>query len=58
MYFDKLNDVVNEYNNKYRGTIKGKLVDVKNTTYIDSNKKINDKEPKFKVGNHARISKH
>ena len=35
-----------------------KLVDVKNSTYIDSNKKVNDKDPIFKVGYHVRISKH
>ena len=35
-----------------------KQVDVKNNTYIDSNKKVNDKDPKFKAGDHVRISKH
>ena len=35
-----------------------KLVDVKNDTYIDSNKEVNDKDPKFKVGDHVRISKY
>ena len=34
------------------------LNDVKDNTYIDSNKKINDKELKFKVGDHVRISKY
>ena len=27
-----------------------KLVDVKSNTYIDSSKEINDKDPKFKIG--------
>ena len=31
-------------------------VDVKNNTYIDSSKNVNDKDPKFKVGDHVRIS--
>ena len=26
--------------------------------YIDSSKNVNDKDPKFKVGNHVRISKY
>ena len=38
--------------------IKMKLVDVKNNTYIDSNKDVHDKDPKFKVGDHIRISKY
>ena len=34
-----------------------KAVDVKNNTYIDSIKNINDKDCTFKVGDHVRISK-
>ena len=34
-----------------------KPVDVKDDTYIDFKKKINDKDPKLKVGDHVRISK-
>ena len=33
-------------------------VDVKDNTYIDSSKEVNDKDPKFKAGNHLRISKY
>ena len=36
MCIDKLDDIVNEYNNAYHRTIKMKLVDVKDNTYIDS----------------------
>ena len=54
---DKLNNVVNECNNTYHRTIKMKPVDVKNNINIDSNKDINDKDPKFKVGDHVRLSK-
>ena len=39
VYIDKLDDMVNEYNNTYHRTIKMKPVDVKDNTYIDSNKK-------------------
>ena len=55
---NKLNDIVNEYNNTYHRTIKMKPVDVKDNTYIDFGKKVNDKDPKFKVGDHVRISKY
>ena len=34
-----------------------KPVDVKDNTYIDFKKEVNDKNPKFKVGYHVRISK-
>ena len=35
-----------------------KPVDVKNDTYIDSYKEVHDKDPKSKVGDHARVSKY
>ena len=57
MYIDKLDDIVNEYNNTYHRTIKMKPIEVKNNTYIDSIKDVNDKDPKFKVGDQVRISK-
>ena len=56
---DKLNDMVNEYNNTYHRTIKMKPVDVKDNTYIDSMElHSNDKDAKFKVGDGVRISKY
>ena len=55
---DKLDDIVNEYNNTYHRTIKMKPVDVKDNAYIDFGKEVNDKDPKFKVGDHVRISKY
>ena len=58
MYIDKLDDIVNEYNNTYHRTIKMKTVDVKDNTYIDFKKEVNDKDPKFKVGDNVRISKY
>ena len=57
MYIDKF-DIVNEYNNTYHRTIKMKPIEVKNCTYIDSIKDVNDKDPKFKVGDHVKISKY
>ena len=50
VYIDKLDDIVNEYNNTYHRTIKIKPVDVDDNTYIDFEKEANDKDPKFKVG--------
>ena len=58
LYIDKLGDVVNEYNNLYYRTIKVKPVDVKDNTYINFGKEVNDKDPKFKVGDHVRKSKY
>ena len=58
MYIDKLDDIVGEYNNTYHRTSKIKPVDVKDNTYIDFKKEVNDKDPKFKVGDHVKISKH
>ena len=39
-------------------TIKMKPIDVKSSTYIDFGIGNNDKEPKFKVGYHIRITKY
>ena len=35
-----------------------KPVDIKYNTYIDFKKGVNDKDPKFKVGDYVRISKY
>ena len=58
VYIDKLDDIVKKYNNTYHTSIKIKPVDVKDNTYIDFKKKVNDKDPKFKVSDHVRISKY
>ena len=58
MYIDKLNDIVNEYNNTYHRRIKMKPVDVEDNAYIDFGKEVNDKDSKFKVGDHVRVSKY
>ena len=58
VYIDKLNDIVNEYNNTYHRTIKMKPVDVKDNIYINFKKEVNHKDPKFKVGDNVRISKY
>ena len=57
VYINKLDDIVNEYNNAYHRIIKMKPVNVKDNTYIDFEKEVDNKDPKFKVGDHLRISK-
>ena len=51
MYIDELDDIVDKYSNAYHTTIKMKPIDVKD-------KEINNEDPKFKVGDHVRISKY
>ena len=58
VYIDKLDNIVNKYNNTCHSTIKMKPIDVKPNTYIDSSKVIKDKDPKFKIDDIFRISKH
>ena len=64
VYIDILEDIiniiniVNKYNNIYHRTVKMKQVDVKTNTYINSSKRINDKDPKFKISDIVRISKY
>ena len=56
IYYDVLNDVVNEYNNTKHNTIKMKPKDVVDNkrVYIDEH---NEKDSRFKVGDRVRISK-
>ena len=63
VYIDKLDDIVGEYNNTYHRTIKMKPIDVKDNTYVDSmelhsKKEVNDKDPRFKIGDHVRTFKY
>ena len=58
VYIDELDDIINEYNKTYHRTIKMKPIDVKDNTYINIGNEVNDKDPKYKVGDHERISKY
>ena len=58
VYINKLDDIVNEYNNTYHRTIKMKPVNVKDNACIDLEKEVNNKDSKFKIGDHVRISKY
>ena len=55
VYIDKLDEIVNKYNNVYHRIIKKKLVDVKSRTCINCGKKTNNKDPKFKISHTVRI---
>ena len=44
MHIDKLDDIVNKYNNTYHRTIKMKLVAVEDNTYFDYIKEDNEKD--------------
>ena len=57
-YIDKLDGIVNKYNNTYHKTIKMKPIDVKDNAYINFGKEVDDKGPKLKVGDHVRTSKY
>ena len=58
VYFDVLDDIVNKYNNTVHRSIKMKPTDVTSDSYAEYNEDSNKKDPKFKVGDHVRISKY
>ena len=61
VYIDKLDYIANKCNKTYdikMNTIKMKPVYVKSSAYIESNKGINNEDPKFKIGDILKISKY
>ena len=58
VYYGVLDDIVNKYNNTIHKTIKMKPIDVTNDSYAEYNEDSNKRNPKFKVGDHVRISKY
>ena len=58
VYSDVLDDIVDKYNNTIHKTIKMKPIDVTGDSYAKYNENSNKKDPKFKVGDHVRISKY
>ena len=58
VYFDVLDDIVNEYNNTVHRTIKTKPIKVTDDSYTECNENFNKKDPKFKVGDNVRIPKY
>ena len=58
VYYDALDDIINKYNNTVHKTIKMKPIDVTDDYFAECNEESNKKDPKFKVGDHVRISKY
>ena len=58
VYFDVLDDVVNKYNNTIDRTIKMKPIEVTDDSFAEYNEESNKNNPKFRVGDHVRISKY
>ena len=58
VYFDVLDDIVDKYNNTVHRTTEIKPIDVTSDSYAEYNEDSNKKDPKFKVGDHVRISKY
>ena len=52
VYFDILDDIVHKYNNTFHKTIKMKPIDVNSDSYVEYNEDFNERDPKFKVGDH------
>ena len=58
VYIDVLDNIVNKYNNTVHKTIKMKPINVTDDSLAEYNEDFNKKTPKFKVGDHVRISKY
>ena len=58
IYFNVLDSIVDKYNNTYHNSIKMKPIDVKSKSHAEYNVDCNDKDPKFKIGDHVRISRY
>ena len=58
VYYDASDDIVNKYNNTVHRTIKMKPIDVTNDSFAEYNEESNKKDPKFKIGDHVKISKY
>ena len=58
IYFDVLHDIVNKFNNTVHRTINMKPIDVTDDSYAEQNENSNKKDPKYKIGDHVRISKY
>ena len=57
VYFDVLDNIVRKYNNTVLRSIKRKPMNVTSDSYAEYNEDSNEKDPKFKVGDHVGISK-
>ena len=58
IYFNALDDIVNKYDNTAHRAIKMQPINATSDSYAEYNEDSNKKNPKFKVGDHVRISKY
>ena len=58
VYFNVLDHIVDKYNNTYHSSIKMKPKDVTDDSFVEYSEECNKKDPKFKIGDHVRISKY
>ena len=58
VFIDKLDDTVGKYNSTYHRTIKVKLIDVNSSAYFDFEVESDDKDAKFVVSDHVRLSRY
>ena len=56
VYLDVLNNLVDKCNNRFHRTMEMKPIDVKSDSYAEHNVDSNEKDPKYKVGDHVRNS--
>ena len=58
VYYDVLDDAVKKYNHTYHSTIKIKPINDKDNNFTEYIEESNNKDPKFKIGDHVKISKY
>ena len=58
VYFNVLDDIVDKYNNSFHSSLKMKPKDVTGDSFVKYVEESNKKDPKFKLGDHVRVSKY
>ena len=58
VYFNVLDDILKKYNSTFNSSIKIKPKDVTDSSFVKYVEESNKKDPKFKIGDHVRISKY
>ena len=55
VFVDVLDDIVDNYNNTFHRIIGMKPIDIKSDSYAECNVDSNEKDPKFKLGDHVKF---
>lgn len=58
MYIGKLENIIDKFNNVYHKAVKLKPIDAASSTYFEFHVEKIDKDLKFKVAKHVKLSKH